>query len=266
MESSPSAVPPPPKVDDPRVDLYADTMVPTGYGMLRTVVFREGPVLAGRDPPEHIALVVGEIEGREEVLARVHSECWTGEVLQSLKCDCREQLDIALRRIVEAGRGVVLYLRQEGRGIGLGNKIRAYALQAQGLDTVEANRSLGFRDDQREYDVAAAMLRELGVKSIALLTNNPAKVTGLQADGVKVVRRVPMAVTANEYNQEYLATKNARMGHKIPPRAAVKVNVTDAAPGDIEQGENPVLLRGPAVLRTRRPAAAPVNAKRRTRR
>jgi GTP cyclohydrolase II/3,4-dihydroxy 2-butanone 4-phosphate synthase/GTP cyclohydrolase II len=180
------------------------------------MVFRESGSHHGCEPREHVALVVGEIADKEGVLARIHSECWTGEVMHSLKCDCREQLDLALRHITEAGTGVVLYLRQEGRGIGLGNKIRAYALQAQGADTVEANRLLGFRDDQREYDVAAAMLRELGVRSVVLLTNNPAKVAGLQADGVNVARRVPMAVTANEYNASYLATKNARMGHEIP--------------------------------------------------
>jgi GTP cyclohydrolase II/3,4-dihydroxy 2-butanone 4-phosphate synthase/GTP cyclohydrolase II len=189
MTRPPSAIPPPPRVDDPRVDLYADTVIPTEYGMLRTVVFREtGQLAPGGEPREHVALVVGDVSSGEDVLARVHSECWTGEVVHSLKCDCREQLDIALRRIVAAGRGVVLYLRQEGRGIGLGNKIRAYALQAQGLDTVEANRSLGFRDDAREYGVAAAMLRELDVRSVALLTNNPAKVDGLQGDGVLISR------------------------------------------------------------------------------
>jgi GTP cyclohydrolase II len=241
MEHSPSAIPPPPRVDDPRVDLYADTEVPTEYGMIRTVVFRENDTLPnGVEPREHIALVVGQILDRDDVLARVHSECWTGEVLHSLKCDCKEQLDIALRRIVQEGVGVVLYLRQEGRGIGLGNKIRAYALQAQGLDTVEANRALGFGDDQREYAVASAMLRELGVRSVALLTNNPAKVEGLRADGVRITRRVPMAVTANEYNAQYLATKNARMGHQIPETAA-----TAQAPEKIEQGEHPVVVPDP---------------------
>lgn len=211
-----SALPPPPRIDDPRVDLYAEAIVPTEYGPVRTIVFRESGTPAGCEPREHVALVVGDITDKEGVLARIHSECWTGEVMRSLKCDCREQLDIAMRRIAEVGTGVVIYLRQEGRGIGLGNKIRAYALQAQGLDTVEANRSLGFRDDQRAYDVAAAMLRELGVRSVALLTNNPAKVSGLQANGIQVLRRVPMAVTAHEYNLQYLATKNLRMGHQIP--------------------------------------------------
>lgn len=240
MSSSSSAIPPPPEVDDPRVDLYADTVVPTEYGAIRTVVFREANTTgfqSGCDPREHVALIVGTVADAEDVLCRVHSECWTGEVLHSMKCDCREQLDLALGHIARAGAGVVLYLRQEGRGIGLGNKIRAYALQAQGLDTVEANRQLGFGDDQREYGVAAAMLRELGVRSIALLTNNPAKVAGLEADGVRITRRVPMAVTSNVHNAEYLATKNARMGHKIPPN-----EVVDAEPA-IEQGEPPIVPR-----------------------
>jgi GTP cyclohydrolase II/3,4-dihydroxy 2-butanone 4-phosphate synthase/GTP cyclohydrolase II len=224
-------VTPPAAPVEARIDLYADALVPTDYGPVRTVVFRERGGHEGCEPREHIALIVGTIAEQHDVLARIHSECWTGEVMHSLKCDCREQLDIALKRIAAAGTGVVLYLRQEGRGIGLGNKIRAYALQEQGMDTVEANRSLGFRDDQRAYDVAAAMLRALGVKSVALLTNNPAKVAGLQADGVDVVRRVPMAVTANEYNASYLATKNARMGHDIPAL-------------EIEQGEEVAVGKG----------------------
>jgi GTP cyclohydrolase II len=145
----------------------------------------------------------------------VHSECWTGEVLHSKKCDCRDQLDHALRAIAGAGRGAVIYLRQEGRGIGLGNKIRAYALQEQGHDTVDANRILGFADDARTYDVAAAMLADLGISRLALLTNNPKKVDGLRAHGVDVVERVPIAVEPNEHNVEYLAVKAKRMGHAL---------------------------------------------------
>ena len=149
------------------------------------------------------------------MLARVHSECFTGEVLHSLKCDCREQLDQALRRIAEAERGIVIYLRQEGRGIGLGNKIRAYALQQQGADTVDANVRLGFPADSRRYHVAAEILDHLGIGSIALMTNNPAKVDALQKDGVVVALRVPMAINANDHNRDYLRTKNRRMGHLI---------------------------------------------------
>lgn len=219
--------------------------------MIRTVVFRDTRKCgADCEPREHVALVAGNVAGGEEVLARVHSECWTGEVLHSLKCDCREQLDLAMRRIVSAGRGVVLYLRQEGRGIGLGNKIRAYALQAQGLDTVEANRTLGFVDDAREYGVAAGMLRELDVRSIALLTNNPAKVDGLVHDGVIVTRRVPMEVTRNEYNASYLVTKNLRMGHMIPGAGTLPTALRDAD-AVMEQGERPIVRSNPPPRRTR---------------
>ncbi len=217
MTGPSSAIPPPPAVDDPRVDLYADAIVPTEYGPVRTVVFRESTSCApGCEPLEHVALVIGDVASADDVPTRVHSECWTGEVLHSLKCDCREQLDVAMRHIAQIGRGVVIYLRQEGRGIGLGNKIRAYSLQSQGADTVDANRMLGFEDDLRDYSMAVAMLRELGVKSVALLTNNPGKVEGLESGGMRVTRRVPMSVTTNEFNVEYLETKNRRMGHHIP--------------------------------------------------
>jgi GTP cyclohydrolase II len=193
------------------VQRYAESEVPTEYGSVRVVVFRAGA-------EEHVALVVGDVRGEDDArvpLVRVHSECWTGEVLRSKKCDCREQLDHALRAISAAGRGVVVYLRQEGRGIGLGNKIRAYALQEQGHDTVDANRMLGFADDARTYDVAAAILGDLGVSRVALLTNNPKKVDGLRAHGIDVVERVPSAVEPNEHNADYLAVKAKRMGHAL---------------------------------------------------
>jgi GTP cyclohydrolase II len=192
---------------------YAESEVPTEYGVVRVVVYR-----VGKDASEeHVALVVGDVrsDGTRPVLARVHSECWTGEVLRSQKCDCREQLEHALRAIAAAGRGVVVYLRQEGRGIGLGNKIRAYALQEQGHDTVDANRMLGFADDARTYDVAAAILGDLGVASVALLTNNPKKVDGLRAHRVEVNERVPIAVAPNEHNADYLAVKATKMGHAL---------------------------------------------------
>jgi GTP cyclohydrolase II len=175
---------------------------------MRVVVYRE----AGT-PHEHTAIVYGEVEGKEQVLSRVHSECFTGEVLHSLKCDCREQLDYALRAIVSQGAGVVIYLRQEGRGIGLGNKIRAYALQdAHGADTVDANRMLGFEDDLRAYHVGAAMLRDLGVQSLRLLTNNPAKVEALRGEGLSV-ERVPVPIEPGVHNRDYIHTKRRRMGH-----------------------------------------------------
>ncbi len=212
----------------PAVHRYAESDVPTEYGVVRLVVYRIGAEPAaqpgvGDTPEEHIAIVVGDLgtgqsaggPGLAPVLARVHSECWTGEVLRSHKCDCREQLDQALRRIAEAGRGVVVYLRQEGRGIGLGNKVRAYALQQEGVDTVDANRILGFADDGRTYDVAAAILTDLGVARVALLTNNPRKVEGLRAHGIQVTERVPVTTEPNQHNADYLAVKARRMGHDL---------------------------------------------------
>jgi GTP cyclohydrolase II len=194
------------KHQNPLVTLYAETLLPTVHGPLRTLVFRDA---AGRD---HLALVAGDVSG-DDAICRVHSECLTGEVLGSLKCDCKQQLDRALDLIARRGRGVVLYLRQEGRGIGLGDKIRAYALQEEGLDTVDANRALGLPDDAREYGTAAAMLHALGVRSVALLTNNPLKVEGLEAAGVAVSRRVPHLVEVGSAAAGYLQTKGRRMGH-----------------------------------------------------
>lgn len=192
---------------------YAEANVPTEYGEFRLVCYRERT--ADGSLREHLAVVKGELRGAEELPVRVHSECLTGEVLHSLKCDCREQLDFALRRISREERGAVLYLRQEGRGIGLGNKIRAYALQERGLDTVDANRMLGLPDDLRTFDGAAFMLADLGVRSIVLLTNNPLKVKSLRAEGVNVVRREPVRIEPNIHNVEYLRTKGRRMGHEL---------------------------------------------------
>jgi len=185
--------------------------MPTTAGRMSVVVYRE----AAAPEKEHIAIVAGPVDGLagEPVLARVHSECWTGETLGSLKCDCREQLDRALAAIAEAGRGVIVYLRQEGRGIGLGNKIRAYALQAEGADTVEANERLGFAADLRSYDLAADILRDLGVSSVALMTNNPDKVQGLEQAGVRVARRVPHWGEHHEHNKDYLEAKRTKLGH-----------------------------------------------------
>lgn len=195
---------------------YAEADAPTEYGVVHAVVYRVG---GGAAPEEHVALVVGDVGeaavGDAPVLVRVHSECWTGEVMRSLKCDCRDQLDKAMRAISAAGRGVVVYLRQEGRGIGLGNKVRAYALQQNGVDTVDANRILGFADDARRYDVAAAILRDLGVRRVALMTNNPGKVQGLAAGGIEVAERVALKSEPNEYNAEYLAVKARKMGHTL---------------------------------------------------
>jgi GTP cyclohydrolase II len=198
----------------PRVTRYSEADVPTEYGSFRIVVYRDSS-----DPNvEHCAIVKGDVRGAADLLIRVHSECFTGEALHSLKCDCREQLDQALQIISEKGKGAVLYLRQEGRGIGLGNKIRAYALQQQGVDTVDANLRLGFAADARKYHVASAMLADLGVISVKVLTNNPAKVEALRADGVVVSGRVGMDVIPNQHNRGYLDTKRQRMGHLIRVR------------------------------------------------
>lgn len=197
------------------VSRYSQASIPTHHGSLTLVVYRE----KGRrsEEREHVAIVAGPLEslqGPEPVLARVHSECWTGETLGSLKCDCRAQLDGSLSAIEKAGRGVVVYLRQEGRGIGLGNKIKAYALQSEGADTVEANEQLGFAADLRSYDLAAAILRDLGVASVALMTNNPDKQKGLEQAGIAVARRVPHWAGPNEHNRDYLEVKRTKLGHQ----------------------------------------------------
>src|SRR5512137_2016300 len=190
------------------VELYSEAPLPTARGTFRVVVFRDR-----RNQNEHVAMVMGEVFGQEGVPVRVHSECLTSEVLGSLKCDCRQQLDRALDLVSARGRGLVLYLRQEGRGIGLGNKIKAYALQARGLDTYEANRQLGFPDDLRRYDVAADMLRQLGVNSIDLVTNNPLKIAQLAEAGMPVRRRIALPSPANPHSADYLRVKRERTGH-----------------------------------------------------
>jgi len=165
------------------------------------------------DNKEHVALGMGDLSNDEPLLVRVHSECLTGDAFASLRCDCGPQLDAALEKIAEQGRGMVVYLRQEGRGIGLVNKIRAYALQDQGQDTVEANINLGFAADQRKFDVAAELLSALGVKHIRLMTNNPIKVEALKSANIDVVERVPMKYGKNPHNEHYLSTKHGKMGH-----------------------------------------------------
>jgi GTP cyclohydrolase II len=198
------------------LSFFSEATVPTEYGNIQVTVFQDEQATQRQaHSHEHMALVIGDVRDGEEVLVRIHSECWTGEALHSLKCDCREQLDAALTTIAKARRGVVLYLRQEGRGIGLGNKIRAYALQAQGMDTFEANRALGFADDLRDFSIAGKMLEYLGVRSVSLLTNNPSKLSGLAESGIRVVGRRPMPATTNPHNAGYIETKNARMGHDI---------------------------------------------------
>ena len=200
----------------------AGAKIPTRYGEFDTHVFRSarganGPSNEAPDlPQEHVALVFGEIRGRHDTLVRVHSECITSEVFGSLKCDCKEQLDAAMAAVSRAGAGAILYLRQEGRGIGLANKIKAYALQSHGHDTVDANRMLGLPDDARRYDVARDMLAHLGVESVRLLTNNPAKVTALRRLGVRVVGTMPVVVAPTQHSARYLETKRDRMSHDLP--------------------------------------------------
>lgn len=167
----------------------------------------------GGDP--HVALVFGDLDAGENVLARVHSSCVTGDIFHSARCDCGQQLDTALRRISTEGRGVLIYLHQEGRGIGLANKIRAYALQDGGLDTVEANEHLGFPADLRDYRVAVQMLRDVGVRSIRLLSNNPRKLSGVSGEGLSVSERLPIEVLASEDSARYLRTKKDKLGHLL---------------------------------------------------
>jgi GTP cyclohydrolase II len=184
--------------------------IPTDFGEFQLCLYSNN-----FDHKEHLALVKGDPEGQSDVLVRVHSECFTGDVLGSQRCDCGEQLDLAMQEISAAGQGVIVYLRQEGRGIGLLDKLRAYNLQDEGYDTVDANLLLGHTPDEREYSMAAAILDELGIKSIQLLTNNPHKIQDLEAQGIVVSGRIPVQVTANRENALYLETKRRRMNHKL---------------------------------------------------
>jgi GTP cyclohydrolase II len=195
----------------------AQAGLPTRYGTFEMFVY-DAP-----DHKEHVALTLGALDGGGPVLVRAHSECLTGDVFGSSRCDCGEQLDESLRFLQEQGCGVLLYLRQEGRGIGLAKKISAYALQEQGLDTVEANHALGLPEDMRDYRVAAEMLLDLGVRKARLLTNNPAKVEGLQRYGVEVVERLPLGISPNPSNLGYLRTKREKMGHLFPMAVALEV-------------------------------------------
>jgi GTP cyclohydrolase II len=184
--------------------------LPTRFGQFQIVAFYNN-----KDNKDHVAIVHGDITNAEDVPVRVHSECLTGDALGSLRCDCRDQLETALRMVGQIDKGIVLYMRQEGRGIGLTNKIRAYGLQDYGYDTVEANLALGFRDDEREYSVAAHMLESLRVKSIKLITNNPKKIDDLVKNGINVTGRIPHIMEPNQYNRFYLETKAAKSGHMI---------------------------------------------------
>jgi 3,4-dihydroxy 2-butanone 4-phosphate synthase / GTP cyclohydrolase II len=195
---------------DRLIERVTETMLPTPYGQFQAVAYK-----SMIDPDEHLALVMGDITTPEPVLVRVHSQCVTGDVFGSLRCDCGEQVGQALQRIREEGRGVLLYMRQEGRGIGLHNKLRAYALQDEGMDTVEANHALGFPADRRDYGIGMQILADLGIREMRLLTNNPAKRAGLEGYGLKVVERVPIVVEPNAFNLRYLETKRTKLGHLL---------------------------------------------------
>ncbi|MBI5192485.1 MAG: GTP cyclohydrolase II [Nitrospirae bacterium] len=191
-----------------RITAVAD--LPSRYGRFQAIAF-----FNNRDNKDHAALVHGNVINQEDVVVRLHSECLTGDVFGSLRCDCHDQLITALHTIEKVKAGVLIYLRQEGRGIGFSNKIKAYALQEEGLDTKEANIALGFRDDEREYSVAAHLIRSLKIKSVRLMTNNPHKIADLEQYGVKITERIPLIIQPNKYNRFYLETKEKKFGHLL---------------------------------------------------
>ena len=198
------------RLHETMIEKVAEARLPTRFGDFTAVAYKSTV-----DAAEHLALVMGDVASEEPHLVRVHSECLTGDVFGSQRCDCGAQIDLALQRIAEEGRGVFLYMRQEGRGIGLHNKIKAYALQDSGLDTVEANVQLGFSPDLRHYGIGAQILVDLGIKNMRLLTNNPKKVIGLESYGIKLVERVPIIVPTNAENEQYMQTKHDKLGHLL---------------------------------------------------
>jgi len=206
------------------VQRVAEARLPTPYGEFTVIAYK-----SRTDPAEHLALVLGDVATDDPVLVRVHSQCLTGDVFGSLRCDCGEQVKMAMQKIAAEGRGVVLYMRQEGRGIGIHNKIKAYALQDEGLDTVEANISLGFKADQRDYGVGAQILADLGVRNMRLLTNNPKKMSGLASYGLTIAEQIPLTTEPNPHNRRYLSTKQKKMGHLL--------KIADI-PDDLTTGKN----------------------------
>ncbi|CAI8038583.1 Riboflavin biosynthesis protein RibBA [Geodia barretti] len=209
------------RISESLISRVAEANLPTKYGVARIIGYR-----SSIDSGEHAALVVGDWKAGDEVLVRVHSECLTGDAFGSLKCDCGDQLDLAIRMIFEHGRGALVYLRQEGRGIGLHNKIKAYSLQDQGLDTIEANVALGFQPDERKYDLAVQIMRDLDITHARLVTNNPHKMAGISGLGIQVTDRVSLAVPPNETNEEYMRTKRDSMGHLLSSLQASPPNVS----------------------------------------
>ena len=192
------------------VNCVAEAKLPTAFGDFKVKVYEN--VIDGK---EHLALVKGEVSGTDSIMVRVHSECLTGDVFSSLRCDCGDQLHQAMQMIEKEGKGVLVYMKQEGRGIGLVNKVKAYALQEKGFDTVDANIELGFKDDERDYGIGAQILRDLGVANMKLITNNPRKRIGLEGYGLKVLELLPLEIQPNEKNINYLATKKAKLGHLL---------------------------------------------------
>jgi len=193
------------------VRLVLKTKLPTRYGNFKLLVYEDQV-----ENYHHLAMIKGQVRGAKNVLVRVHSQCLTGDILGSLRCDCGQQLAKALRMIDRTGRGVFLYMRQEGRGIGLYNKLRAYRLQDRGLDTIEANLALGFRADERDYGIGAQILKDLGLTTIRLITNNPDKIAGLEGHGLRIVERIAIPVRCHPANEKYLRTKREKMGHLLP--------------------------------------------------
>ena len=190
------------------IERVAEARLPTKYGEFKAIGYKSSV-----DQGEHIALTIGDFDPSKPVLVRIHSECLTGDVFGSIRCDCGEQIEMSLDILAKEGCGVFLYMRQEGRGIGLHNKIKAYSLQDNGLDTVEANETLGFEPDLRHYGIGAQILRDLGVRKLRLLTNNPRKVVGLSGFDLEIIERVPVEASVNDENRKYLRTKRSRMGH-----------------------------------------------------
>lgn len=193
-----------------RLKKIAESELPTEFGKFKVVIYFEK-----KNKKEHIALFLGSFSPDEVILVRLHSECITGEVFHSLKCDCGPQLMTAMKKITIEGKGVIVYLRQEGRGIGLGNKIKAYDLQSHGFDTVDANLKLGFGVDERNYEIGAMILKDLGINKIKLLTNNPDKIIGLEDYGIEVKERISLEIPSNIYSDSYLKTKKDKMGHLL---------------------------------------------------